>query len=341
MLSGGNALGAYQGGAYAALQEAGWEPDWVVGTSAGANNAAIICGNPPALRVGRLKELWRPDPGFGSFTFPYAAAEEARRTFAALTSATMGQPGLFAPNLPYFHRWDDVGGERAAIYDSTPMRDTFVRLVDFDRLNSATPRFTATAIDLETGEDQAFDTSSTIIHPDHLRASSALLPAFPPVRIDGRWYGDGGLSANLPLDPVLADDDDAPLLCVAIDLLPLRGPAPRTFGDSIVRAQDLMFASQSRRTIMAWQRTFDERVKAGQARHVTLIHMSYADPAREVSGKAFDFSGASGAARWDAGYADMKSAIDAVSRATQPPAPGLHVIARGGAAGAFPPARHA
>nr|WP_315761582.1 patatin-like phospholipase family protein [Sphingomonas sp. Y38-1Y] len=33
VLSGGNALGAYQAGAIEALLDHGWQPDWVVGAS--------------------------------------------------------------------------------------------------------------------------------------------------------------------------------------------------------------------------------------------------------------------------------------------------------------------
>src|SRR5690349_14522398 len=51
VLQGGGALGAYQVGVYQALHEAGVEPDWVVGTSIGAINAALIAGNPPARRL--------------------------------------------------------------------------------------------------------------------------------------------------------------------------------------------------------------------------------------------------------------------------------------------------
>ena len=47
MLQGGGALGAYQVGVYEALHEAGVEPDWVIGTSIGAINAALIAGNAP------------------------------------------------------------------------------------------------------------------------------------------------------------------------------------------------------------------------------------------------------------------------------------------------------
>lgn len=324
VLSGGNALGAYQGGAYGALQAAGWEPDWIVGASAGAINGALICGSPPSQRVEGLREWWRPDPG----TRPYAIAamEEMRRTAAAVASLTMGQPGQFAPRLSFAGAWASSGADGApALFDSTPMRKTLARRIDFDRLNRGLPRFTAMAVDVESGEDRSFDTSATVIGPDHLRASSALLPAFPPVHIDGRWYADAGFSANLPLDPVLGEDEQAPLLCIAVDLLPLRAPVPRTLGDAAVRAQDLMFAIQSRRTIAAWQAIFDQRVATGSARSVTLVHLAYADPVLEVSGKAFDFSPASSGARWRAGAADMAHAIEHIRSVTDP-SPGLKVI---------------
>ena len=58
VLQGGGALGAYQAGVYQGLHEAGVEPTWVVGTSIGAINAALICGNKPEDRLRKLQEFW-------------------------------------------------------------------------------------------------------------------------------------------------------------------------------------------------------------------------------------------------------------------------------------------
>src|SRR5712692_9767446 len=58
VLQGGGALGAYQAGVYEALMEGGIEPDWVIGTSIGAINGALIAGNEPQNRVARLREFW-------------------------------------------------------------------------------------------------------------------------------------------------------------------------------------------------------------------------------------------------------------------------------------------
>src|SRR5260370_26107031 len=59
VLSGGNALGAYQAGAYAALENSGVRPNWIAGTAIGAVNAAIIAGNLPHERIFRLRQFWQ------------------------------------------------------------------------------------------------------------------------------------------------------------------------------------------------------------------------------------------------------------------------------------------
>ena len=59
VLSGGGGLGAYQAGAYAALEHSGVRPNWIAGTAIGAINAAIIAGNLPHERVSRLRQFWQ------------------------------------------------------------------------------------------------------------------------------------------------------------------------------------------------------------------------------------------------------------------------------------------
>src|SRR6516225_6281988 len=80
VLQGGGALGAYQGGVYQALAEAGLHPDWVAGISIGAINAALIAGNPPEKRVERLREFWEAitTPPFGVPDFYEPKGELAR-----------------------------------------------------------------------------------------------------------------------------------------------------------------------------------------------------------------------------------------------------------------------
>ena len=59
VLSGGGALGAYQAGAYAAVETRGVRPNWIAGTAIGAINAAIIAGSLPHERVARLRHFWQ------------------------------------------------------------------------------------------------------------------------------------------------------------------------------------------------------------------------------------------------------------------------------------------
>lgn len=309
LLSGGNALGSYQAGAYEALAELGIIPDWVVGASAGAINGAIICGNPADERLAKLRELWRPAPGPHSEDL-WEGLEQIRRTQAATQTLMTGEPRLFTPRALYGPWWNPLGNlEPASMYDASPLQRTMETLIDFDLLNQGAPRFTATAVDIETGVEVSFDTRHNRVNSDHLRASSALIPVFSPVEIAGRLLGDAGISINLPLDVVLNEGSDKPLLCLAIDLLPLHGPRPRSLGEVALRTQDLLFGTQSRRAIAAWQAIFAERARLPDCPSVTVLHVAYSDQAREISGKAFDFSPASAAARWRAGYDDLSFAV--------------------------------
>ena len=94
VLQGGGALGAYQAGVYQALHEAGIEPDWVIGASIGAVNAALIIGNDPGMRMKRLREFWKRVefiPYFGGPTLaPMSAAMHSMLTMA-------GHPGFSVP----------------------------------------------------------------------------------------------------------------------------------------------------------------------------------------------------------------------------------------------------
>src|SRR5689334_20940363 len=97
VLQGGGALGAYQVGVYQALHEAGIEPDWVIGTSIGAINAALICGNEPAHRLDRLRSFWNrvEQKGIGPIPFdPFGLFA----SLATMSTVVRGIPSFFTPN---------------------------------------------------------------------------------------------------------------------------------------------------------------------------------------------------------------------------------------------------
>jgi NTE family protein len=142
VLQGGGALGSYQAGVYQALQEAGVEPDWIVGTSIGAINASLIAGNAPENRLARLIEFWRRVqrgsqldfrgvlPGFGD-------------KWSYWTTLTRGIPGFFTPN-PLAHVGDffPLGADHAGYYSTVPLEATLDEFVDFNLINSGSPRLT-------------------------------------------------------------------------------------------------------------------------------------------------------------------------------------------------------
>src|SRR5690348_12262796 len=102
VLQGGGALGAYQAGVYEALAEHGFAPDWVTGVSIGAINAAIIAGNPPDLRVPRLREFW-DEVSSGLPLIPPRFLDPLRRTLnlvSASAAVSFGVPHFFYPRVP-------------------------------------------------------------------------------------------------------------------------------------------------------------------------------------------------------------------------------------------------
>lgn len=307
VLGGGNALGAYHAGVYEAFHDAGVEPDWVVGTSIGAVTGAILAGNRPEDRLDRLRQLWRPAEERRGWPMPWdLVPEDWRRTGAVLETLLGGRSGLFGP-LASSGRWwpsDPAAGSPAA-YDTKALRDTLMHLIDFERLNHGPTRYTAAAVDIESGEEVLLDTARQEVTADHVRASAALLTAFPAVEVDGRLLGDGGLAMNLPFDPVMAEDLRAPVLCIASDLLPLSSERPKTLGEVAGRMQDLAFAIQSRRTLSRWRAALDAKGSDPEtAQSVTVVATAYTDQQREVAGKAMDFSPGSVRERWACGLAD-------------------------------------
>ena len=201
LLQGGGALGAYQAGVYEGLVEAGVAPTWVVGISIGAINASLIVGNPPERRIERLREFWRRVSRNVGPPLP-AWLDSLRPTvnyMSAMSAATFGIPCFFTPRMPPASFAADGTEGALSMYDTTPLKATLEELVDFDLINSGQVRLSLGAVDVRKGTSVYFDTKSTQIHADHVRASGALPPGFPPVMIDGEYYWDGGVVSNTPI----------------------------------------------------------------------------------------------------------------------------------------------
>ncbi len=248
VLQGGGALGAYQAGVYEALAARNTRPDWVAGISIGAVNAAIIAGNPLGKRVTTLHKFWHKV----SSELLYRLDEPigfARRTFneaSAMFAATIGIPGFFTPRVPMpLPEWPS-DFDHLSYYDTAPLRETLLELVDFDRINRGETRLSIGAVNVRNGNFVYFDNHERLIGPEHIMASGALPPGFPPIEIDGEWYWDGGLVSNTPLQYVLDNRPRCAMEVFQIDLFSARGDLPRTMADVAQREKDIRFSSRTR-----------------------------------------------------------------------------------------------
>jgi NTE family protein len=240
VLQGGGALGSYQAGVYEALSHSDYLPDWVAGISIGAINAALIAGNAPERRVDRLHEFWdlvtQPTP-IGVFALP------TNRQSAPAASLMFGQQGFFRPRAPL--DWL-IGPPPESYYDTSELRRTLERLVDFDRINAREIRFSVGAVNVRTGNFRYFDNHRDRIGAAHVMASGALPPAFPAVEIDGEFWWDGGLVSNTPLEYVIEYVPRCSRLIFQVDLFPARGAVPHTLEQVGERDKDIRYSSRTR-----------------------------------------------------------------------------------------------
>ncbi|HHS97192.1 MAG TPA: patatin-like phospholipase family protein [Chloroflexi bacterium] len=159
VLSGGGGRGAYECGVYKYLEEIGWEPDILVGTSIGAVNAASI-----------------------------ASGKEARDLERAWLETRTRDIQRFWRLRPW-----------RSIYDTTPWRRTLYRFIDFDRLAQTEKRVLITATEIESGDLRVFDNREVVLTPDHILASCSIPVVYPWTRVGDAHYWDGAVMANTPL----------------------------------------------------------------------------------------------------------------------------------------------
>ena len=246
VLQGGGALGAYQAGVYQALMEGGIEPDWVIGTSIGAINGAIIAGNEPANRIARLQEFWN---GVTRNTpldqlYPPAIFGNA---LANLSTVMGGIPGFFAPNpLAAYGPTFPLGIEKASYYSTEPLKQTLARLVDFEHLGRRQVRLSVGAVNVRSGEMRYFDSRAMPLSVAHIMASGALPPAFPAITIDGESYWDGGIYSNTPIEVVLDDVPRRDSLIFSVNVWQPSGEHPKTLQQVMARHKDIQFASRGK-----------------------------------------------------------------------------------------------
>lgn len=338
VLQGGGALGAYQAGVYQALHEHQLVPDWVVGTSIGAINAALLAGNDNQNRLARLRQFWDRIAHPDSIDMSRVSDQQRRSNIwlATLDALVSGVPGFFRPRMsPAFAAGLSVAPEQASFYDTSKLAETLNELVDFAYLNApGGMRLTVNALRLKCGSLAQFDSTQRTITAEHIRASGALPPGFPAVRIDGDLYWDGGLYSNTPLETVLDDVPHVNTLVFMVDLWSAEGPEPTTLDEVQTRQKDVTFASRSKRHIEDYvskhqmqlklrelyamlpareqrQRDADELTALGCDSTMHIVRLPYAGRDWHMAAKDINFSKGSIDWRWEQGYQDGLRAVKA------------------------------
>ena len=333
VLQGGGALGAYQAGVYEALMEGGIEPDWVIGTSIGAINAALIAGNAPENRLARLQEFW----GRIRNRSPFGDSWQAMfgPLFANLGVVMQGVPRFFEPNRnTHWGLHHPMGVDGAAYYTTEPLKATLGDLVDFDYINAKHTRLTVGAVNARTGDMRYFDSRDMPLDVAHVMASGALPPAFPAVMIEGEPYWDGGIYSNTPIEVVFDDNPRRNALIFSVNLWQPSGTTPNTLWEVMGRQKDIQFSSRGlshvarqqqihrlRHVIRELARRLPQELAAdpmvrdlasygcGTTMHLVRLLAPRLD--NEDHTKDIDFSAEGVAERWQSGYDYVRQVIAA------------------------------
>jgi NTE family protein len=160
-----------QVGMLQALLEAGIRPDLLVGTSAGAVNAAWIAGSPDDDGVAQLTRIWLG----------------LRRQHIFPISPWAGARGLL--------------GRTNHIISNAGLRALLERHLPYSRLEDAAIPVYVVATDLKTGRGVVLSSGPAV---PALLASSAIPGVFPPVTIGRRELVDGGIADMTPIAAAVA-----------------------------------------------------------------------------------------------------------------------------------------
>lgn len=216
VLSGGGSFGAVQVGMIRALHEAGIRPDMVVGTSVGALNAIHLAANPTGAAQ-RLGEIWT---AIGARNV--LGTDTRGGTAWSLLRNLRGRygPGLYRPDAL-----------RRLIETNLPVEC-------FEDL--AVP-VSIVVTDVLVGRPKLLGQGSLA---PALQASAAVPGIFPPVEIDGAFYIDGGVSANVPVRPAF---EAGARSLIVLNAIPgqLRGSVPRTPIEAAIQASQIMLRNQA------------------------------------------------------------------------------------------------
>ncbi len=166
VLSGGGSLGAVQVGMLRALFENDCCPDFLIGTSVGAVNAAWVAARPDHDGMGELADIWM----------------SLRRGHVFPLSPVTGARGLL--------------GRANHFISNDGLRAVLERNIPYERLEEAALPVHVVATELKSGRAAILSSGPAV---PALLASCAIPGVFPPVTINRREYVDGGVANHTPI----------------------------------------------------------------------------------------------------------------------------------------------
>jgi predicted acylesterase/phospholipase RssA len=195
VLAGGAALGAMQAGMVHALYERGIPPDLLIGTSAGALNAAFLASRPATVATAQeLAALWR---GL------------CRSDILPLRPATLV---------------GGLAGRRDHLIPDRALRRLAARHLQCERLEQAAIPLHLVAFDLLAGTEVRLSDGPLA---DAVLAAAAIPGVLPPVRWRGRLLADGGIADNTPVSHAAAPAPGSTGRCGALGHRAHQRPPPR------------------------------------------------------------------------------------------------------------------
>lgn len=215
VLSGGAAYGATQVGMLRALSEVGIVPDMVVGTSVGAVNGIRFAAE-PATAVDNLTQVWASMKASGIFG---ARTKVGSAFSAARNGLRSNSAALCAPDSLQKLIEDNIGDR------------------DIENLSI---RSAVVVTDAQIGQPKLLTRGKA---GPALLASTALPGVLPPVKLDGCFYVDGGVSANVPIRQAIAFGAKS---LVVLDATPtsMPGTIPTSVLGSILHSSMIMVRNQ-------------------------------------------------------------------------------------------------
>lgn len=239
ILSGGGAEGAYEVGVMKALfngesAATGYLPldaEVFTGTSVGALNAAFMTAQPGAASLSTVRDLekiWiddisdnpqrcgngvyrlRGDP-FRFFEPECIALNPSEPFVAAADDAAFFAQYLFSRGVNFLRSSAGFPERALQLFDMSafistePLRQNIKKIIQFECIRRSDKLLRVAATDWNTGEIKVFENRDMTdeLGPQIMQASAAIPGIFPPVKIAGDTYIDGGVVMTTPLKPAI------------------------------------------------------------------------------------------------------------------------------------------